>query len=132
MLNHYSETLSQLFSIFKTLPGSLLLAFLVIFLVALFWKKATSLSVLVAALASLILSIAMFMFAPDDFPFQHRMGIVFLVTGFLCYMTALVQGYTDQEKAVDLNSINFQTSKGFNISTLVILVILIIIYSVWW
>ena len=70
----------------------------------------------------------MFMFAPDDFPFQHRMGIVFLVTGFLCYMTALVQGYTDQEKAVDLNAINFQTSKGFNISTLVILVILIIIY----
>ena len=74
----------------------------------------------------------MFMFAPDDFPFQHRMGIVFLVTGFLCYMTALVQGYTDQEKAVDLNSINFQTSKGFNISTIVIVVILIIIYSMWW
>ena len=74
----------------------------------------------------------MFMFAPDDFPFQHRMGIVFLVTGFLCYMTALVQGYTDQEKAVDLNTINFQTSKSFNTSTLVILVILIIIYSVWW
>ena len=44
----------------------------------------------------------MFMFAPDDFPFQHRMGIVFLVTGFLCYMTTLVQGYTDQEKAIDL------------------------------
>ena len=36
------------------------------------------------------------------------------------------------ELAVDLNTINFQTSKSFNTSALVILVILIIIYSVWW
>ena len=124
--------LESAFQYIQNFTGFFTPGILVIFLVALFWKKATSLSVLVAALASLILSIAMFMFAPDDFPFQHRMGIVFLVTGFLCYMTALVQGYTVQEKAVDLNSINFQTSKGFNISTLVILVILIVIYSVWW
>ena len=124
--------LESAFQYIQNFTGFFTPGILVIFLVALFWKKATSLSVLVAALASLILSIAMFMFAPDDFPFQHRMGIVFLVTGFLCYMTALVQGYTDQEKAVDLNSINFQTSKGFNISTIVIVVILIIIYSMWW
>ena len=74
----------------------------------------------------------MFLFAPNDFPFQHRMGIVFLVTGFLCYMTALVQGYTDQEKAIDLNTVSFKTSKGFNISTGIVLFVLIFIYSLWW
>ena len=103
-----------------------------IFLVALFWKKATSLSVLVAAITSLFLSLGMYLLAPDDFPFQHRMGIVFLVTGFLCYMTALLQGYEDQDKAIILEDINFLTSKGFNISAFIILVLLIIIYTIWW
>ena len=93
---------------------------LVIFLVALFWKKATSLSVFVAAIASLFLSLGMFILAPEDFPFQHRMGIVFLVTGFLCFITAYFQGYEDQEKAIVLSDINFQTSSSFNTATVII------------
>ena len=124
--------LESAFQYIQNFTGFFTPGILVIFLVALFWKKATSLSVLVAALASLILSIGMFFLAPDDFPFQHRMGIVFLVTGFLCYMTALVQGYSDQEKAINLSSINFKTSRGFNISTGVILIVLIAVYTLWW
>jgi SSS family solute:Na+ symporter len=124
--------LESAFQYIQNFTGFFTPGILVIFLVALFWKKATSLSVLVAALASLILSIGMFFLAPDDFPFQHRMGIVFLVTGFLCYMTALVQGYSDQEKAVDLSSINFKTSRSFNISTGLILIVLVAVYTLWW
>ena len=124
--------LESAFQYIQNFTGFFTPGILVIFLVALFWKKATSLSVLVAALASLILSIGMFFLAPDDFPFQHRMGIVFLVTGFLCYMTALVQGYSDQEKAINLSSIDFKTSSGFNISTGVILIVLIAVYTLWW
>lgn len=124
--------LESAFQYIQNFTGFFTPGILVIFLVALFWKKATSLSVLVAALASLVLSVGMFIFATDDFPFQHRMGIVFLATGFLCYMTALVQGYRDQEKAVDLGSINFQTSRSFNISTGIITTFLLIIYSLWW
>ena len=124
--------LESAFQYIQNFTGFFTPGILVIFLVALFWKKATSLSVLVAALASLILSIGMFFLAPDDFPFQDRMGIVFLVTGFLCYMTALVQGYSDQEKAVDLSSINFKTSRSFNISTGLILIVLVAVYTLWW
>ena len=124
--------LESAFQYIQNFTGFFTPGILVIFLVALFWKKATSLSVLVAALASLILSIGMFLFASDDFPFQHRMGIVFLFTGFLCYMTALVQGYSDQEKAIDLNTISFETSKGFNISTAIVLSVLVVIYGLWW
>jgi SSS family solute:Na+ symporter len=124
--------LESAFQYIQNFTGFFTPGILVIFLVALFWKKATSLSVLVAALASLILSIGMFFLAPDDFPFQHRMGIVFLVTGFLCYMTALVQGYSDQKKAVDLSSINFKTSRSFNISTGLILIVLVAVYTLWW
>jgi hypothetical protein len=47
-------------------------------------------------------------------------------------MTALVQGYSDQEKAVDLSSINFKTSRSFNISTGLILIVLVAVYTLWW
>ena len=124
--------LESAFQYIQNFTGFFTPGILVIFLVALFWKKATSLSVLIAALASLLLSIGMFLFAPDDFPFQHRMGIVFLVTGFLCYMTALLQGYKDQDKAIDLNTINFKTSKGFNRAGFIIFIILVITYTILW
>jgi len=124
--------LESAFQYIQNFTGFFTPGILVIFLVALFWKKATSLSVLISALASLVLSIGMFLFAPDDFPFQHRMGIVFLTTGFLCYMTALLQGYKDQDKAVDLNTINFKTSKGFNRAGFIISIILVITYTILW
>ena len=52
--------LESAFQYIQNFTGFFTPGILVIFLVALFWKKATSLSVLVAALASLILSIGMF------------------------------------------------------------------------
>jgi SSS family solute:Na+ symporter len=125
-------SLESAFQYIQNFTGFFTPGILVIFLVALFWKKATSLSVLVAAISSLILSLGMFLLAPDDFPFQHRMGIVFFVTGLLCYLTALIQGYEDHEKAIVLSDINFKTSVGFNISTIIVFTVLTIIYSIWW
>ena len=104
---------------------------LVIFLVALFWKKATTLSVLVAAIMSLILSLFIFLVFPE-YPFIHRMGVVFLVSGFACYITSLLQGYSDQEKAIDISGINFKTEKSFNVSTVIICIILTITYFLLW
>ena len=43
-------------------------------------------------------------------------------------MTALIQGYQIQVKAIDLNGIDFRTSKSFNINTFVIVFILVLIY----
>jgi len=103
----------------------------VIFLVSLYLKKATTLSVLVAAIMSLILSLFIFLFFPE-YPFIHRMGLVFLISGFACYITSLLQGYSDQEKAIDISSINFKTEKSFNTSTVIICVILTITYFLLW
>jgi hypothetical protein len=50
----------------------------------------------------------------------------------LCYLTALIQGYEDHEKAIVLSDINFKTSVGFNISTIIVFTVLTIIYSIWW
>ena len=124
-------SLESAFQYIQEFTGFFTPGILVIFLVALFWKKATTMSVLVAAATSLCLSIFIWFVFPD-YPFIHRMGVVFIVSGFMCYLTALIQGYTDQEKAIDLNGINFSTSKGFNYSTIVIIGMLAVIYGYLW
>ena len=124
-------SLESAFQYIQEFTGFFTPAILVIFLVALFWKKATTMSVLVAAGTSLVLSVFIYYVFPD-YPFIHRMGVVFLLSGLTCYMTALIQGYSDQEKAIDLNGINFSTSRGFNLSTVAIVAVLVVIYGLLW
>jgi len=50
------------------------------------------------------------------------------MSGFACYMTALIQGYQVQSKAIDLNGIDFSTSRAFNINSLIVVGVLTFIY----
>jgi hypothetical protein len=43
-------------------------------------------------------------------------------------MTALIQGYQVQAKAIDLNGIDFTTSRSFNINTIIVVSVLAFIY----
>ena len=104
---------------------------LFIFLSALFWKKATAASALFAAVTSLILSIAFKALIPEV-PFIDRMLMVFLLSALIAVIVVMVQGNQDHPKAVNLQSINFKTSKAFNVNTLVISLILIAFYTIWW
>ena len=70
----------------------------------------------------------MLSFVYPELPFIHRMGIVFFISGFACYMTALIQGYQVQAKAIDLNGIDFTTSRSFNINTIIVVSVLAFIY----
>jgi SSS family solute:Na+ symporter len=124
-------SMESAFQYIQNFTGFFTPGILVIFLVALFWKKATTLSVLVAAIMSLILSLFIFLVFPE-YPFIHRMGVVFLISGFACYLTSLLQGYDDQEKAIDISGINFKTESSFNISAVIICIILTITYLLLW
>ena len=124
----YLDSFPAIFQYIQEFTGLFTPGILIIFLVALFWKKATTLSVLVAAILSLLLSIFIKTAFPD-FAFIHRMGVVFFLSGFGCFITAYLQGFSNQEKAIVLNNIDFKTSNSFNINALTILLILIITYS---
>ena len=117
----------SIFQYIQNFTGYFSPGIVVIFLVALFWKKATSMSVLVAALISLFASVLISLIYPD-LPFIHRMTIVFVLSAIGCWYTSYLQGYKDQAKAIDLSSINFSTSKSFNFNTCVIVFVLAIIY----
>ena len=118
----------SIFQYIQNFTGYFSPGIVVIFLVALFWKKATSLSVLIAALISLFGSILLSIQFPE-LPFIHRMSIVFALSAVGCWLTSFLQGYKNQEKAINLNSINFSTSRAFNINTLIVVVVLGIIYT---
>ena len=117
----------SIFQYIQNFTGYFSPGIVVIFLVALFWKKATSMSVLIAALISLFASVLISLIYPD-LPFIHRMTIVFVLSAIGCWYTSYLQGYKDQAKAIDLSSINFLTSKSFNFNTCVIVFVLAIIY----
>ena len=118
----------SIFQYIQNFTGYFSPGIVVIFLVALFWKKATSLSVLIAALISLFGSILISIQFPE-LPFIHRMSIVFALSAVGCWLTSFLQGYKNQEKAINLNNINFSTSRAFNINTLIVVVVLVIIYT---
>ena len=117
----------SIFQYIQNFTGYFSPGIVVIFLVALFWKKATSMSVLIAALISLFASVLISLIYPD-LAFIHRMTIVFILSAIGCWYTSYLQGYKDQAKAIDLSSINFSTSKSFNFNTCVIVFVLAIIY----
>ena len=122
-------SVESIFQYIQNFTGHFTPGIVVIFLVALFWNKATTLSTLVAAIFSILLSILLSITFPE-LPYIHRMGIVFFVSGFACYMTSLLQGYQDQAKAIDLKGINFSTSRAFNVNTIIIVGILALIYGI--
>ena len=124
-------SLESAFQYIQNFTGFFTPGILVIFLVALFWRKATTLSVLGAAFTSLLLSIFIFFYFPD-FPFIHRMAVVFISSGLACYLIVLIQGAGINTKAVDLSTVNFSTSSSFNINTLVVIFFLAIIYISLW
>ena len=74
----------QEFTLFFT-PG-----IVVIFLLALFSRKATTMSVLFAAIMSLVLSLFIWYFYPS-IPFIDRAGIVFICSGLMAYIIACLQ-----------------------------------------
>jgi len=117
----------SIFQYIQNFTGYFSPGIVVIFLVALFWKKATSISVLIAALISLIASILISINFPE-LPFIHRMTIVFVLSALGCIVTTHLQGYKDQAKAIDLSTVNFSTSKAFNLNTIIIIYALVCIY----
>ena len=117
----------SIFQYIQNFTGYFSPGIVVIFLVALFWKKATSMSVLIAALISLIASILISINFPE-LPFIHRMTIVFVLSALGCIVTTYLQGYKDQAKAIDLSAVNFSTSKAFNLNTIIIIYALVCIY----
>jgi SSS family solute:Na+ symporter len=63
---------------------------------------------------------------------MDRVGLVFILCMVLAIVVSLIENKGHHENAVDLESINFESSKGYNISTVAVILILIGFYITWW
>jgi SSS family solute:Na+ symporter len=120
----------QAFQYIQEFTGFFTPGIVVIFMLGIFYAKTTATAALTAAIASAVLSFAFSVFAPE-LPFIDRVGLVFL----LCAGLAVGISHLwprPQAGAVELRDVSFATSSGFNLSALLVTLILCAFYITWW
>ncbi|UTW59552.1 sodium/sugar symporter [Kordiimonas sp. SCSIO 12603] len=121
----------QAFQYIQEFTGFFTPGIVVIFFLGMFWKKTTAKGALAAAVGSFVLSLAFKLYWPE-LPFIDRVGVVFLICAALAVAISLVQKGGDQEGAVELNDIQFSTTAGFNIASIIVVAIIATLYTIWW
>ncbi|VUD48825.1 Sodium/glucose cotransporter [Thalassocella blandensis] len=102
-----------------------------IFILGLFWKRTTSIGALVAALGSFLFSVVFYVFF-EEIPFIDRVGYVFLLCFIFAVAASLLTTTAANNKAVNLNDIDFSTTQQFNYATAGVVAILAALYITWW
>ncbi len=121
----------QAFQFIQEFTGFFTPGIVVIFLFGFFWKKATANSALAAAIASVVFSWLLKIYLPEV-PFMDRVSIVFVICVALAVIVTYVAGAKDQPKGIEISDISFNTTTGFNVAALGVLLVLAAIYALWW
>lgn len=121
----------QAFQYIQEFTGFFTPGIVVIFLLGMFWPKATSNGALSAAFGSAILSLLLRIFYPE-LPFIDRIGIVFLLCAALCVVVSLCAPSNKTASVLSIENMRFDTSRGFNLAALGVILCLTLFYSIWW
>ena len=121
----------QAFQFIQEFSGFFTPGITVIFLLGLFWKRASEAGAIAAAVASVALSYAFKTFMPD-FPFMNRMGLVFLIALALAVVLSLaIPGAAGRDR-ISMAGVSYRTTAAFNAAGLGVIAILIALYATWW
>jgi len=124
--------LDQVFQYIQEYTGMVSPGVLAIFIMGLFWKKATPNSALVSALLSIPLSFLMKVMLPG-LPFIDRMGIAFLASVALIVVISLAEGKgRDDPKGIALSRDMLVTDPIFAAAAFGILGITAALYTMFW
>jgi solute:Na+ symporter, SSS family len=124
--------LDQAFQYIQEYTGFISPGVLAIFLLGLFWRKATPGAALITALLSIPLSAGMKVLAPQV-PFLDRMMYVFLISVALIVIISLVQGKgKDSPKGIRLEGIQRVRDPVFTTAAFGVLGITTALYALWW
>ncbi len=102
-----------------------------VFLLGFFWKRANREGAFALLISSVLLNMAA-KFGLPDMPFVLRIWIVFLVCLVIGVIVSLMTSPPKEEQPVNLGGIKFDTRTGFNIASVLIVVILAAIYVFYW
>jgi len=121
----------QAFQYIQEFTGFFTPGVVALFLLGIFWKRTTANAALGAAIGSAALSIAMKLWWPA-LPFIDRVGLVFLACVGIGVVVSLLQGTEDHPAAIDYEDVDTTTSRGFNLASLVVILLLAALYASWW
>ncbi len=133
------RTLDQAYQFIQEYVGFISPGVLAIFLLGIFWRRATAPAALTAAVLTIPLS-AMLKFLPawtngwfPDYPFLDRMTIVFGLLMVLMVAISLSDRKSkDQARIIKIDPSLFKTSPGFVVGSVIIIGILTALYTVFW
>ena len=122
--------LLQAFQYIQEYTGFVTPGIVVIFLLGLFWSRATTAGAFVAAIGSVLLSYLYKVYAAD-IPFMNRVGYVFLICLGAAILVSLAQRKPNAS-TIDVSNVNYSTSRAFNIASVIVIGILTTLYVTFW
>ncbi|MEZ5756862.1 MAG: sodium/sugar symporter [Emcibacteraceae bacterium] len=121
----------QAFQFIQEFTGFFTPGIVVIFLLGLFWKRATANSALVAGIGSFVFSILLRQYWPE-LPFLDRVGVVFLLCGALAILLSYVMPQHDMDNTIITENAEYQVDQSFRIGSICITAIITSLYIIWW
>ncbi len=119
----------QIFQYIQEYTGFISPGILVVFLLGLFWPRATTRGALVAVFLAIPLSLIL-KSTMSDVAFLHRMGISFIILTLIMVGVSLTDNSV--RKTISLPKGIFNTSASFNIGSIILFVILAVFYAMFW
>lgn len=124
--------IDQAFQYIQEYTGFISPGVLAVFVMGLFWKKATPNAALITAVLSIPLSAGMKVLTPA-LPFIHRMGLVFVLSVILIIAISLFEGKgEDHPKSISLAGIQGESDSLFAVASFAILGITAALYLILW
>ena len=120
----------QAFQYIQEFTGFFTPGIVAIFMLGLFWSRTTATAALLAAIASAAFSLLFKIYLPE-LPFMDRVGLVFLLCAGIGIVWSMARPLP-QPGFVDPSGVSFSTSQGFNLSALIVTLILVFFYTIWW
>ena len=121
----------QAFVFIQDFTGLISPGVIAIFMLGMFWRKASGFSALVAALCTIPLGVGFNAWYPE-IPFLHRMGYVFLILVAMMVVISLVRPRKEGEGEVIVEKEMFKMSNSFAIGSLLVMGILAALYTIYW
>jgi len=125
-------SIPQMFQYIQEYTGLVSPGILAVFLMGLFWKKTNVKGAIVGVMASIPVALAL-KFLPVEMPFLDQMFYTLLITMVIIVGISLSTGQGDDNpRAIPLLRETFVTGKAFNISTYIMMIVLVVLYTVFW
>ena len=121
----------QAFQYIQEYTGFFTPGIVVIFVLGLFWKRATEPGALAAAIGSFVLSLAL-KYAAPELPFMNRMLVVFLAALALAVAVSLLRPAASGRNLIAMGEVDYSTTSGFNIAAVGVVIVLVALYATWW